>query len=202
MPAHVPGFNVEQRYESEGIRLSYMSSRVFGAIAGLEDQHSLVELLARRHGNYVLRTLRKYDLIDGFNELTERGERFAGRVYLPMTFPSKMQTEHFGFGDLRLPRRFWAKAIPEPMSGCWLWFGAAHERGYGHFCVNHVVERAHRVAYKMLVGPIDDDLEIDHKCRTQCCVNPHHLEVVTHSTNIQRWWDTPAGIAERERREH
>jgi hypothetical protein len=28
------------------------------------------------------------------------------------------------FGDPRLPDRFWVKVIPEPNSGCWLWFAA------------------------------------------------------------------------------
>jgi len=35
------------------------------------------------------------------------------------------------FLDPRLPDRFWSKCIPEPNSGCWLWFGANNGVGYG-----------------------------------------------------------------------
>ena len=30
----------------------------------------------------------------------------------------------------------------------------------------------------MLVGPIEDDLQIDHLCRNHACCNPDHLEPV------------------------
>ena len=45
---------------------------------------------------------------------------------------------------------------------------------------------AHRFAYELLVGPIPDDLELDHLCRNTCCVNPEHLEAVTHLENMRR----------------
>lgn len=45
---------------------------------------------------------------------------------------------------------------------------------------------AHRVAYEIHVGPIPDGLEIDHLCRVRCCVNPDHLEPVTHRENMRR----------------
>jgi len=35
-------------------------------------------------------------------------------------------------------------------------------------------------------GPIDSDLEIDHLCRNRGCVNPDHMEQVTHWENMQR----------------
>jgi hypothetical protein len=45
---------------------------------------------------------------------------------------------------------------------------------------------AHRFAYELLVGPIPEDLELDHLCRVRHCVNPAHLEPVTHLENILR----------------
>lgn len=45
---------------------------------------------------------------------------------------------------------------------------------------------AHRVAYETFVGPIPTDLELDHLCRVRRCVNPEHLEPVTHQENIRR----------------
>ena len=45
---------------------------------------------------------------------------------------------------------------------------------------------AHIVAYEVAKGPIPHGMEIDHKCRMRCCVNPDHLEAVTGSINVQR----------------
>lgn len=46
--------------------------------------------------------------------------------------------------------------------------------------------RSHRVVYEHLIGPIPDDMVIDHLCRVKCCVNPAHLEVVTQAENCRR----------------
>lgn len=94
-----------------------------------------------------------------------------------------------GFGDPRLPPRFWAKvAPPESTEACWEWIGARKKSGYGNFWVTPGVTCgiAHRVAYKALVGPILRACEVDHLCRNPPCVNPAHLEVVTRRINTQR----------------
>jgi hypothetical protein len=46
--------------------------------------------------------------------------------------------------------------------------------------------RAHRFAYENLVGEIPDGLALDHLCRNPRCVNPDHLEPVTHAENVRR----------------
>ncbi len=38
----------------------------------------------------------------------------------------------------------------------------------------------------MFKGPIPEGLELDHLCRVRHCVNPDHLEAVTHRENIRR----------------
>jgi hypothetical protein len=98
----------------------------------------------------------------------------------------------FTFGDARLPERFWAKVEPEPNTGCWLWAGSWYAGGYGDFKVEGKMRHAHRVAYGALVGPIGNGLSIDHKCRVHCCVNPAHLEPVTHRENVLRGVAPPA----------
>lgn len=79
--------------------------------------------------------------------------------------------------------RFDAKCEPVPMCGCIIWMGAIfNEKGYGAFGGG----RAHRYAYERLFGPIPSGMQIDHLCRVRCCVNPHHLEVVTPRENTIR----------------
>ena len=81
--------------------------------------------------------------------------------------------------------RLESKYIPEPNSGCWIWIGCIDKCGYGKMSVGKE-SLAHRVSYRLYKGEIPDDLEIDHKCRVRCCVNPDHLEAVTHTENIAR----------------
>lgn len=83
-------------------------------------------------------------------------------------------------------KNFDAKVIPEPNSGCWLWMGAWDQCGYGSFWHEGKCWRVHRLAYEVLVGPIPDDFEIDHLCRTRCCINPAHLEAVSRAENMAR----------------
>jgi hypothetical protein len=72
---------------------------------------------------------------------------------------------------------------------CIDWAGPTNGNGYG---LMGVMARdgsklwAHRIAYESVNGPIPDGLEIDHLCRRPVCVNPEHLEAVTHAENIRR----------------
>lgn len=71
-------------------------------------------------------------------------------------------------------------------SACWEWQAGKDKSGYGRF-VGLDDHYAHRVSYKYFIGEIPDDLEIDHRCRRRHCVNPLHLEAVTHPVNQLRF---------------
>jgi hypothetical protein len=80
--------------------------------------------------------------------------------------------------------RFWPKV--DAAGICWEWRGTCNRLGYGQFSIKHRHVMAHRVAWELLVGPIPDGLELDHLCRNHGCVNPDHLEPVTHAENMRR----------------
>lgn len=71
-------------------------------------------------------------------------------------------------------------------SGCWVWQHAPSDTGYGTKRVNGKTMLAHRWMYERQVGPIPVGLELDHLCRNRACVNPEHLEPVTHRINSLR----------------
>lgn len=79
--------------------------------------------------------------------------------------------------------RFWERV---DVADCWEWRGSRTSGGYGHFEVGGRTVVAHRLAYRYLVGAIDDDRQLDHLCRNRLCVNPDHLEPVTARQNTLR----------------
>lgn len=70
-------------------------------------------------------------------------------------------------------------------NGCWLWNAAVDRRGYGKVRWDGKTRFAHRAVYTLLVGD-PGTASLDHLCRTPGCVNPRHLDPVTHLVNVQR----------------
>lgn len=83
--------------------------------------------------------------------------------------------------------------------GCWEWVGFIDPQGYGR--MGYQGRRsvlAHVIAWELHLGPVLEGLQLDHLCHTlsDCrggkacphrrCVNPEHLEPVTHTENSLR----------------
>ena len=78
------------------------------------------------------------------------------------------------------------------VENCWEWVGAHTVLGYGVVRRDNKNKSAHRLSYEAFVGPIPLGLELDHLCRNTKCINPAHLEPVTHQVNVLRGVGTPA----------
>lgn len=78
-------------------------------------------------------------------------------------------------------QRFWFYV--DKTATCWLWTGGKNHQGYGRFRIGKRTFQAHRVAWQILVGPLSDDVLLDHDgpngCRNPSCVRPEHLIPVT-----------------------
>lgn len=103
-----------------------------------------------------------------YHRWLRHGDPQAGRAYDNMPFAEKLEVYTERSGD------------------CILWTGGLNNKGYG---VTGNLGRSayvHRLSYEHFVGPIPEGMEIDHLCRVPRCLNPDHLEAVTHSTNVAR----------------
>ena len=84
----------------------------------------------------------------------------------------------------QLLERFWSKVTKT--NSCWNWSANRSKRGYGYFYFNGKLGLAHRFSYMIFNNDIPRNLELDHLCRNHSCVNPSHLEAVSHKLNMYR----------------
>lgn len=85
---------------------------------------------------------------------------------------------------------FWSKVDKTGPNGCWLYTGFRKWDGYGWLArsINGAKTKymtAHRYSWILTYGEPPKGMHIRHKCDTPACCNPAHLELGTHTQNMQ-----------------
>lgn len=69
---------------------------------------------------------------------------------------------------------------------CWIWPYSLDKNGYGFLQKNKKLTGAHKLIFEFINGQIPYKTELDHLCKNPTCVNPSHLEPVSHAENCRR----------------
>lgn len=90
--------------------------------------------------------------------------------------------------DERIVARFESKVLRT--DNCWVWTGGTYPAGYGRFFPEPGRGvRAHRFAYELWCGSIEDKFVIHHKCGNRICVRPDHLQAVSQHENTAEMFE-------------
>lgn len=83
--------------------------------------------------------------------------------------------------------RFWSRVDQSGgPDACWPFMGYCDPRsGYGCVGRGRAIKKAHRVAYALANGGIDESLDVLHSCDNPPCCNPDHLSQGTHADNMR-----------------
>ena len=83
-----------------------------------------------------------------------------------------------------LPNTFWRRVDRSGPDNCWNWQGCRDSDGYGTLVIDGRRSLAHRAAYILTYGEIQDGLYIRHLCNNPSCCNPSHLLSGTQQDNM------------------
>lgn len=80
--------------------------------------------------------------------------------------------------------RFWSRVTKT--DECWNHAGAPNSSGYSQcFSQARGVQNAHKVSYEIHHGTVPQGMLVRHTCNNKRCVNPKHLVLGTHASNMQ-----------------
>lgn len=79
---------------------------------------------------------------------------------------------------------FWLHVDKKGEDECWPWKASTSWKEYGQFHVKRKHLSAHRFSYLINVGPVEDEIDVLHKCNNPSCVNPKHLKKGTNLENV------------------
>ena len=86
-------------------------------------------------------------------------------------------------------RRFWSRVQVGADDECWLWIGGHDGCGYGQMCVGNCLHKAHRLAWELDNGKLNNNTSLYHTCTNRDCCNPKHLYLPTQrDKTIERFW--------------
>ena len=125
-------------------------------------------------------------------ECNRRAQRRLGGI-------ARSREDWGSFKDKRLPRgspvldRIKAKIMEQPgplKSPCWIWMGSLSGPGYAQIRITEDRRSwrvlVHRWMYEHHFGAPPPGADVHHKCDRPRCVNPAHLDAVTHRENIRK----------------
>ena len=99
-----------------------------------------------------------------------------------------------GRKDLSLEDRLRLQSHLDPATGCLIMDKKVMSSGYCQIRVKGKLRLAHIVAFELAGGVIPEGFDIDHLCSNRRCINPSHLEAVSHSVNVKRMYDRGRGV--------
>lgn len=80
---------------------------------------------------------------------------------------------------------FITKTIVDTLTDC-IYFKNKSRNIYPTIGIDGKNKQASRVFYELFRNKIPKYLEPDHICENKACINPYHLDIVTHAENMRR----------------
>ena len=78
-------------------------------------------------------------------------------------------------------------ALTSPQGDCRVWQSTSRtSQGYGVATFMGKQTTVHRVMYQLITGQsVPSGVDIDHTCNNRACINPAHLQAVSHADNMR-----------------